>query len=154
MGIYYLWSVKTPRKKEITLNTAKSEALNTVLANCKDIQSLVMVGRFETLVIIEGYYLIGLRLGLWSSVAAMFRLLRGLGLSYAYTSYFRFKSGEYYYLPNIFLSALAACCSAPFSVAYIEGLPSALSTAQLHPERWVIPSYALAASGVGSVPSV
>lgn len=129
------------QKKEIRPMRSKPSNKKSALTNCKNIEQLARQGNFESLVIAEGYHLIGLQLGYWSSVSGMFTLLRSAGLSYSSTSYCRFKSGEYYYLPNLFLSVLASVCACPYPVAHAAGLPLALRVVSRHPDRWVLPSY-------------
>ncbi len=132
--------MKQQQKRQITRKDNKKPVLKSVFKDC-NIDDLIKKGRFHSLCIVEGYYLIGLERGYWLNVSDMFKQFRLIGLSYSRTSFCRFKSGEYIYIPSAFINALSALIDIPYPSAYVIGLPSACSIVQLHSERWgVIPS--------------
>lgn len=132
--------MKTQLKREITAVSNKKRAAKSVFQDC-NIETLIRLGAFQSLCITEGYYLIGVEKGYWLNVSDMFKQFQAIGLTYSRCSYFRFRSGEFYYVPAAFVSALAALVGVGYPVAYSAGISSAYFFASRHPSRWVIPSY-------------
>lgn len=134
------------QKRKIKTIRAKTSTQKPAFVNCTDINTLIAEGRFHSLCVSEGYYLIGVERGYWVSIAGMFTVFRSIGLTYSRSSYFRFRAGEYAYLPSAFISALAGLLHVGYPVAYSVGVASAYSCALRYPERWVIPSDVVGAS--------